>query len=261
MKLGKPPIVEVSLSFTFQSAPTDPGWEYERAVEFIEQFRADYPELEYTSQHFIDFEARPRRKTKPTATVRREPVAVRAFPPERNRYLLTSQDFLQVHLLRTATNDYGGFSVLKAEALNKFDAYLAHYRPAKLTSFDLRYVDLVRVPTVGGKAALKDYFHVLHEPDEEVFGLTRYLRYGFRSVPPGTEDVLTFDMYNVGPDEPEEAVIPFRMEWSVQGFRGLTWDRAGVEGRLDDAHRVTLRCFRSCFTPAGWALFEPQHAE
>ncbi|HEX4607017.1 MAG TPA: TIGR04255 family protein [Urbifossiella sp.] len=257
MNLGKPPVVEVSVAFWFEASASAADWGHERAVKFLDQFQAEYPESEVQAEQRVQVQKLPRSGS--TLKTTHVPIAFRAYPPDRSRYLLTAKDYLQCIFLRTPENDYQGFQSLKAEALGKFDEYVRFHRPTKVTGFALSYVDLVRIPTVNKRAALNDFFTICEDPDEETFGVAGFIRKSFKTVPPGSQDILTFEIYNLtkagGPDE---SAIPFRLEWTLQGFKGLTVDPAAIGERLEAAHRFLLTCFKRSFTPRGWALFDPQ---
>ena len=260
MNLGKPPIVEVSVSFWFEAPAGEPDWEFARAAEFIDRFRADYPDAEVASTEQLVRVQKFARGTKPVLEPRLVPVAVRAFPPDRGRYILSAKDLVQCIFLRTPENGYPGFTALKGESMRLFAAYSEFFRPVKLLGFALRYVDLVRVPLTGGRVVLKDYFTICQDPDETTFGVAGFIRNGFTTLPlEPIGDVLTFEIYNIlKAADPDDPVIPFRMEWSVQGGKGLTLRAADVEARLDAARDRLGDCFRKSFTEKGWALFAPQ---
>lgn len=258
MKLGKPPVVQVSIEFHFESSPTEPAWEFTRSAEFIDQFRDQYPEAEVASEHQLAEVQKLDRGTKPTLVAKQVPVAVRAFPTNRSRYVLHSKDFLLCVFARTGGNDYEGFPALKAEAMSKLLAYLAFFRPAKLIGVALRYVDFFRIPVVEGKAELEDFFTICSEPDERTFGTTVVFRKAFTTRLPGSDDILTCELYNVPRPKDEAALgIPFRMEWGLHVTKNITWEGTSLADRLEMAHDRLTDCFRQSFTPVGWALFEP----
>jgi len=198
MKLGKPPVVEVSVNFIFESSAGEPEWDFQRAAQFVHQFQADYPETEIASMPQLVEVQKFSPGTTPTFAPKRLPVAVRAFPVNRSRYVLNSKDLLRCIFVRTDEKDYGGFTALKAEAVAKLAAYLDFFRPAKLIAFNLRYVDFFRIPVnADGKAELRDFFTICGEPDEAIFGTTVAFRKAFTTKLPGTDDVLTCELYNV----------------------------------------------------------------
>lgn len=257
MNLGKPPVVEVSVAFWFEASSAAPDWGEEQAVRFLDQFQADYPETEVQAEQRVQVQKIPRKGASLQTT--HVPIAFRAYPADRSRYLLTAKDYLQCIFLRSTENDYPGFQALKAESLNKFEEYVRFYRPTKVTGFALTYVDLVRIPTVDKRATLSEYFTICEDPDEATFGVAGFVRKSFKTVPPGSQDILSFEIYNlVKAASQDEGAIPFRMEWSLQGFKGLAVDPSVIGERLESAHRFLLTCFERCFKPKGWALFDPQ---
>ena len=259
MQLGKPPIIEVSIEFSFESSSGEPEWDYTRAAEFVDRFQAEYPETEVAAQHLLVEVQKVARGTKPTLESRVVPVAVRAFPANRSQYLLSAKDKLQCFFVRTGENDYRGFSALKAEAMDKLVAYVEYFRPAKLIHFTVQYVDFFRIPLVNGRADLRDYFTICGEPDESIFGMTINFRKSFTTKPPDSEDLLTCELYNVAKKGKEQKApsIPFRMEWGLHAFKNLSWDAESLSQRLQKAHDGLLHCFANSFTKTGWALFDP----
>ena len=259
MKLGKPPVVEVSVDFVFESSAGEPEWDFQRASQFVYQFQGDYPETEVASTPQLIQVQKFSRGTTPTFTPTRVPIAVRAFPANRSRFVLNSKDLLRCILVRTDENDYEGFSALKNEAIAKLAAYVEFFRPAKLIAFNLRYVDFFRIPIKeNGKAELRDFFTMCGEPDEAIFGTTVAFRKAFTTRPPNSDDLLTCELYNV-PKGRDTATpgVPFRMEWGLHAFKDITWDAAVLGPRLQKAHDSLLHCFEKSFTAAGWELFEP----
>jgi uncharacterized protein (TIGR04255 family) len=215
MKLGKPPIVEVSIKLQFESSPGETEWDFTRAAEFIDQFQAEYPRTEVgavaSQQQFEEVQKYVRGK-KPLNIPTRVPIAVRAFSTNRSRCLFNAKDLLQCIFIRTKENDYPGFHALKAETLRKLDAYREFFRPANLIGFVLQYVDFFHLPVVNQKAELKEYFTLCKEPDEAIFGTTIIYRNAFMTRPPNSEDFLTCELFNlpkIGKDS--HPGIPFRM--------------------------------------------------
>jgi uncharacterized protein (TIGR04255 family) len=259
MKLRKPPVVEVSISFHFEASPTEPEWDLERAVGSIGH-DDNYPEVEVSQQELIELHKVSRGK-KSAILTKQKPLAVRAFPRDRSRYVVNAPDELRCVFARTVENDYPGFDALKCESLAKLKAYDAYFRPAKLLRFVLRYVDLFRIPLTDARAALSDYFTICQEPNEATFGTTFQFRKQFATRPEGSEDVLTCDLYNV-PKGKDQSIpgIPFRMEWGMHAAIDLPLHGETLEDRLRQAHDHLLRCFRGSFTAAGWALFEPENS-
>ena len=175
------------------------------------------------------------------------------------RYLMTTRDSLRCTFCRTAVNDYEGFTALKREAVEKLEAYVRFFRPARMIALTLEYVDFFRIPTVDGKAVLRDFFTICDEPNTNVFGTTLMLRKGFTTQPPGSNDLLTCELFNVPRKADQEPPgIHFRMEWRLFASKDLNWESSQLGKRLDDAHDRLLTCFWESFTPTGRSLFDPK---
>jgi uncharacterized protein (TIGR04255 family) len=259
MKFGKPPVVEVSVDFLFESSAGEPEWDHKRALQFIHQFEADYPETEivftFPMEEFQRFSAGPAPTSNKSEQV---PFAIRAFPVNRSRFIQNSKDLLRCIFVRTDENDYGGFKALKAEAMSKLASYIECFRPAKMIGFKLGYVDFFRIPVKDGKAELRDFFTICVEPDEAIFGTIVRFRKSFTTRTEDSHDYMTCELYNVRKlGDNDNPGIPFRMEWSMHAYKNISWDADVLGLRLQQAHAHLLHCFEKSFTAEGLALFDP----
>lgn len=263
MKLGKPPVVEASIQFFFESSASEASWSTAHAFEFLEKFRADYSETEVRSQSQLEplVAKYARSSRQPVYRPKRVDVALRSFPPDRSRYIEIAKDLLNCIRVRGQGGDYPGFSVMKSDAMEKLENYVSYFRPVKLLQFVLGYVDYFRIPFKNKYINLSDYFVACKEPDESIFGATVSFRKAYTTRVDETEDIMTCEIYNVANRKTpgvDTYGIPFRIEWSLHAFKDVSWEPDQLMPRLQKAHAHLLKCFKATFTLEGWNLFDPE---
>jgi len=255
MKLGKPPIIQAWVEFRFDHGDDRREWGFKDASSYLDQYQDAYPEREVVVQHQFQVE-KVKKNQKPQIVDEKVHLrAVRAANAEGNRFLQLSHDGIACNFLRTEKG-YEGFTALKAEALEKFRAYVEMFRPTRVLEFALHYVDLIVIPCDGQKTLnLGEYFTLGITLPDATFGSIQNFVVQYAAQPPDTEDRMAVRLQDER--DPLGVNARFRMDWRLSGASSLSLSDSEIGTRLDQAHARLQDCFRKSFTDKTWQMFEP----
>jgi uncharacterized protein (TIGR04255 family) len=255
MKLDKPPIIQAWVEFRFDLGDERREWGFKEASGFLDLFQDVYPEREVAVQHQFQVE-KVKKNQKPQIVDEKVHLrAVRAANAEGSRFIQLSSDGFACNFLRTEKG-YEGFTALKAEALEKFRAYVEMFRPTRVLDFALHYVDLIVIPFEGRKILnLDDYFTLGITLPDSTFGSFLNFVVQYATQPPGSDDVMEVRLQDER--DPLGVNARFRMDWRTSGQTGLSLAAPEMGDRLEQAHSRLLDCFRKSFTDEAWRMFEP----
>jgi uncharacterized protein (TIGR04255 family) len=255
MKLGKPPIIQAWIEFRFDHGDERREWGLNEASDYLDRFQADYPEREALFQRQFRIEKVQRHRNPEVVPGPAHVQAVRASKTEGSRYIQLTRDAMACNFLRTEKG-YDGFDALKAEALEKFRAYVEMYQPTRLLEFAVHYVDLVVIPFEPDKALdLDEYFTLGISLPDPAFGSILNFVVQYATQPPDTEYALEVRLQDER--DPQGLSARFRMDWRLSGSHELILSEADVAAHLEQAHDRLLGCFQKSFTEKAWQMFEP----
>ncbi len=259
MKLLKPPILEAYIRFDFTFPETAKPLDFPQAREFLELFKDKVKPKDFrvTDDVKIDWN----KAGKPEgARIQRAFDTARGASADESRWIQMGQRFVATNILRQSNHpDYPGFDVLKQSALECFDAYVTLFSPIDVSIVTLHYVDVIEIPKITG-LKLSEYMKLLPQVPDQGFGsISQFM---IALTLPSNDKA---DVYNViigrEPDDPARKLMRLRIEWDAQSQNVKSLSKVELIDRLDRIHAETLRLFRSCFTDAGWNLFEPMAEE
>lgn len=151
---------------------------------------------------------------------------------------------------------YLGFSSLRDEALGKLSEYVDFFRPSRLRSAELHYVDLIEIPIPPeGNLDLEEYFNLCVKIPND-FGPTWHFSTRLFLRPPIDGDILEV-RFQSEPPAPGASAYRFRIDWHMVCSGITVFDRGVVEKRLDQAHDCLTAYFKASVTERTWVLFQP----
>lgn len=257
MSLRRPPLVEVWMSFQFQPATAAPPWDRERYELLLDVLRADYPNAEEMARHAVRLGPAKRSGKPQVKEVIDQVLAVRAYSESGLRAIHLWPDRLVVNYLRGDSEPYPGFPALLEEAVVLCRAYSECYHPVGVVQVALHYVDVVELPVPASRVIRsEDYLTLNLQFPEAAFGAigTFDLKAVFYPVDNSQAVQLGFSTLKSVEGAP---VRPFRLEWHTGERADSIMTEDEIRLNLRRAHDRLETCFRQSFTPAGWALFEP----
>jgi uncharacterized protein (TIGR04255 family) len=253
--LNKPPIVEMWVEFSFDPNPADGG--LQAAVEFLQKYADQYPELEISQEDRLEF--RQVSTTKLPELVRREVAVkhIRAHDKNGFGWVHVTPTQLACGFLRLGVQ-YPGFTALCDEAVGKLGRYAEVCTPLKLKYAAIHYVDVIEVPVpANGEIELRDYFTLGVDLPAQPFGgqLSYFVRTAVKP-PDGTGSLeIQLQLSGVVPDA---RVFRFRMDWHKSCPYDREVDLGAVAANLRGGHESVMKCFRAAFTDRAWELFDPK---
>jgi uncharacterized protein (TIGR04255 family) len=260
VSLKKPPLVEVWISFRFEPGIDAPPWSRERYTSFLQALGSRYPQTQEMTRRAIRVTAtRPSRPPRIKDVVE-EVLAVRALTDDGLRAVQLAPDELVVNYLHSPSVAYPGFPSLLTEAMEHCARYRECYPSSGVKQVALHYVDLIDIPVPEDRVLRsEDFFNLnIQVPPQEFGGILAFeLRLACR---PTTGHDSVELLFATEATQPDESVRRFRMEWRTATQADRIMSEEEIRGGLQAAHDRLEHCFRSAFTPAGWALFEPENS-
>ncbi len=255
MKLGKPPIIQAWIEFRFDHGDERREWGFKEASAYLDRFQESYPEREALFQRQFRIEKVQRHRNPEVVPGPIHVQAVRASNTAGSKYIQLTRDAVACNFLRTETG-YEGFDALKAEALEKFRAYVEMYQPTRLLEFAVHYVDLVVIPLGPAKKLdLDEHFTLGINLPDLTFGSILNFVVQCTSRPPDSHDTLEIRLQDES--DPLGLSARFRMDWRLSASHELTLAEAEVAARLEQAHDRLVGYFQKSFTDKAWRMFEP----
>lgn len=255
MSLSKPPVIQTWITFTFASDEEGRKWDLPGATEFLSLYRDSLPVqavLYQTEFQFQDLSPYQR-----TEIVKQETQldSVKAHNQEGTHWLQIAKDRLVCNRTR-GKGAYLGYESLRDEALSKLSKYVLFFRPSRLRTAELHYVDLIEIPIPPeGKLDLEQYFDLrVHLP--ETYGPTWYFSTRLFLSPkiPGITLEVKFESQ---PPVPNSNTFRFQFDWHIGCSKIGVFDQQVVKERLDKAHDCLKDYFRASVTDKTWELFQP----
>jgi uncharacterized protein (TIGR04255 family) len=255
VKLNNPPVSQTWIGFSFDSDHDKRPWDLQAASEFLARFEASLPHREATFETQYEIQEispgrRPKIVSRDTQLER-----VRARNDDGTHWLQLADDRMAYNRTR-GEGVYLGFESLRDEALSKLSEYVQFFRPSKLRSTDLHYVDQIEIPIPPSKKLdLQEYFKLRVEiPDE--YGPTWYFSTRLFLRPPIEGDNLEV-RFQSEPAIPDASAYRFRIDWHMVCSGIADFDEETVKQRLDQAHDCLTAYFKASVTERTWALFQP----
>jgi uncharacterized protein (TIGR04255 family) len=255
VKLNNPPVSQTWIGFLFESSANKRPWDIQSASEFLARFETSFPHREATFATSYEIQEIP---------LGHRPRIV-GHDSQLEKVLARNMD--STHWLQLADNRivynrtrgegvYLGFVSLRDEALSKLAEYVEFFRPCKLVSADLHYVDQIEIPIPPGrKLDLQEYFKLRVEiPDD--YGPTWYFSTRLFLHPPIDGDILEV-RFQSEPPISDASFYRFRIDWHMVCGNISVFDAETVKQRLDQAHDCLMTYFRASVTERTWALFQP----
>jgi len=261
VELGKPPIIEAWVEFRFSVSEDAPSWDEDTAALFINRnFEGRFKIKDSLGRYEITLNSE---DGKPT--VRESKVVFercRAATSAEDRYLQAGRDVLICNMLRKH-GTWPSYRVLRDEALEALQKYVAFASPVGLTHVVLHYRDVVPIPLdTSGEVDLSRYLAVYPEVPRTLFGTVARFMISMTLPDTGSAGELTLVIRDEppkdGPASQGASEARFRLDWRLVASRTVAMEEGLVGEWLDQAHEDLIRAFRSCFTEAGWALLEPK---
>ena len=252
VSLNKPPLTEVWISFEFEPPPGGSPWTQERYGLFLKRIEDAYP----VTEQLIQSGLRQEKGSKKVQLVEAV-VAVRSFSDTGTRAVQLRPNGMVVNYIRSDGEKYPGFASLLDEAIRHQQAYRECYNPAGVVGAALHYVDVVEIPIPeSGVFQSEEYFTVnLRLP--EAFGSVADFHLATVLRVAETDDLVEL-VFSSDAHVPGESIRRFRLEWHMPVKGAGRMDDRQLRDGLILAHDRLYVCFRSVFTPNGWALFEPE---
>lgn len=244
------------MSFRFEPAPGSPVWDRKRYEIFLDAVGQAYPNVEEMSRRAVQLAASRAGAHPRVKQIVEQILAIRAITDDGLRVVQLMPDQLAVNYVRGDAEPYPGFSVLLDEAIRHCQRYIECYRPLGVLEAALHYVDIVDVPLPPDRCIQSDdYFTLTFEAPEEAFGGFVALEVKAVMAPPGSKEPVEL-IFTSEPSRSEDPHRRFQLEWHTAARTGSRMDDTSLRANLQVAHDRLEKCFRSAFTPKGWALFE-----
>jgi uncharacterized protein (TIGR04255 family) len=257
--LGKPPLIEVWLSFRFEPAAGAPPWTRDRYKAFIDAVAAQFPNADEMTRRAVQVSSfNQGGSSKWKGRLVEEVMAIRTKTEDNFRTLQLTPDELTVNFIPGENNPYPGFHTFLDEAMRHCEQYSQCYQPVGLAEAAVHYVDMIEIPIPESRILrTEDYLKLNFDAPEDVFG--RFSAFQIQAIVshPGDDQPVEF-VFKTEPRGPEAEVARFRLEWHTPARTGSRMNFEETRSNLVLAHDRLKKCFRSSFTDKGWALFDPQ---
>ena len=254
MILKNPPVIQTWIGFNFEAGSDKPRWELSTASAFLARYGEELPHSEaiFETQYQIQDISIAHRPQIVSREVQLD--KARARNAEGTHWLQLA-DNLMVYNQTKGEVGYLGFAALRDAALDKLDDYLSFFRPSRLISAELHYVDMIEIPIPpDGKIDLEEYFHLRVESPPSL-GLTWHFAARLFLRPRADGDILEV-RFQSEPPKTEGNAYRFRIDWHMACTTAAI-DRKFVAARLDGAHECLLENFKASVTDKTWQLFQP----
>jgi uncharacterized protein (TIGR04255 family) len=261
VELGKPPIIEAWVEFRFSVSEDAPTWDEDTAALFIKRnFKERFKIKGSVGRYELTVHSEDGKPSVRESKVIFE--RCRAATSEEDRYLQAGRDVLIYNMLRKH-GAWPSYRVLRDEALEAFQKYVAFAKPVGLSRVALHYRDILPITLdKSGEVDLSRYLAVYPEVPKTLFGTVARFMISMTLPNTGIAGELTLVIRDdPTKDEPagqEACEARFRLDWHLVASRTVPMEEGPVRQWLDQAHEDLIRAFRSCFTEAGWALLEPK---
>lgn len=254
MKLGKPPVVEVWISFRFDPNEKKREWDIGQVRRFIDLHNTELPKLEAIHEREVNIEEGLPTELPRVLSRRVSVKAVRIFNESRTRILQIRDDEISVHMIRAGA-DYPGFLHLRDEAIAKLRSYMEVFQPVAVRSASLHYVDLVEIPSPENQTIeLTDYFITFTDLPAKPFGLVHNLAVEYTVNCPVDSGPLVLKMSSL---PFSEAMFRFRLEWHKYIADVGSLEIEKIVARLNSSHDYLRDCFWASLRSRTVDLFEP----
>ena len=255
--LKKPPLVEVWMSFRFEPVAGCPEWDRKRYETFLSTVATTHPNIEEMTRRALQLSTSKFGKTTRVQQQSDQLLAVRAISEDGLRVVQMKPDLLAVHYICSHSEPYPGFSKLLDEAISLSRRYADCYRSPGIVEAALHYVDTVEIPLPENRLLHSDdYFTIQFEAPEQTFGGLIALEIKAMMLPPDGKEPVEL-LFTADPVRQDEANRRFHLEWHSAAKTGGRMEEDCLRATLKDTHDRLEKCFRSAFTPKGWALLEP----
>jgi uncharacterized protein (TIGR04255 family) len=255
-QLGKPPIIEIWLGLHVEPDPEIDPWE-RSAIEILRTRFKEFPHLE--AEHEQSLKLKETEGSLPEVVDARAVLnSVKIFDKDRTRCIQIAKDRIIYNSLRSGAN-YPGYSAVYTEAEVEFKNYADIFNPVTIRTASICYVDIVNIPLVESPSTIElgDYFEIGSDLPEDPFGVMgQFATQCIFDCPVDPGPLLLTLRSN--PTPPGSNQISFRMDCQKICLNIDSLDFEVVEERLRTSKEYIHRCFKKCFTPRGWQLFEPK---
>lgn len=260
VKFRNPPVVEIWITFTFESNENKVRFDESIAKRFMDQYVTELPELEVFHEKEFDLKPGGPRGWPKVVKQRVTLKWARRTNADRSRAIHLQDDAVACHICK-AGNDVPRYNTAKEQATSKVRSYLEHFRPAAIRNATLHYLDIIEIPAAGLPTLdLKDWFAASTDLPVIPFGPITRFSYRFEFATLDEPSVPMFLQIRSLPNDEERGTFRFRMDWHRQTPILRTLDLDEVWAAIDETHVALNNCFAAAFTQRTLDLFghEPE---
>lgn len=255
MKFRKPPVVEVWVSFDFESNENKISWPSDMVEKYMAIYATDFPNRNVRITKAINLEDSP--GTIPKIVNYQEQIrGYRLRDVAESQMLHVGDDELSYHIMKTSS-EIPVYRKVCTQAQEKLEKYVELLAPKQIRHATLHYLDIVDIPLPASrKIDLKEYFPLWSDLPVEPFGDTCGITQQFKAACPVDPGPL-FLQFKMVPTPEHSDVLRFQMEWHKQSTDVNSLNLTNVWKRMDTSHAYMWDCFKASFSQRTLDLFEP----
>ena len=242
------------MTFHFQPSGNDkPEWRGDVAKQYINQYQIRFPSTEFVVQQEFRIETNLEEKTQRAGITSPKFSEVYARNEDQGEALGVGLNYFTYNRIRLG-NDFPHFQPVAESAFGLLPEYIDFWKPERIKSISLLYLDLVKIPLK--HLDLDKYFHFgVKFPDE--FGAAINFESRFRFPGKRKHTQLDVIFQGVPPQSLDESVTRFYIHWNCQKSEINTLDIATIRDEMNYLHEYVRDCFEAGFTPTCKELFKP----